>query len=238
VNSPNNPSGIVYTEEFIAQIVDFCERKKIYLIMDDIYHKLVFDGRHAAPAYEFTSKDIESGPIIVINGISKTYGMTGFRIGWAIGPRAIIGVMTNVQAQTTSCASALSQAAAEGALAGTQSHVEALRQTMEKNRDIVMRELGALPSIVTARPQGAFYCLPDFRHYYRDSMALSDFLLKKALVVTVPGREFGMEGHVRLSYAGSEKDLTEGIARIRWALDPNSPGEITIGDRRRVPDWQ
>jgi aspartate aminotransferase len=87
------------------------------------------------------------------------------------------------------------------------------------------------------KPDGTFYCFPDFRAYSKDSVALCEFLLKKALVVTVPGREFGMDGHLRLSYAGSIKDITEGIARIKWALDPNSPNEIYIGDRRMVRDW-
>jgi aspartate aminotransferase len=100
-----------------------------------------------------------------------------------------------------------------------------------------MQELAGVSSVVTARPEGAFYCLPDFRYYNGDSVALSEFLLKKALVVTVPGREFGMEGHLRLSYSGSVKELTEGVARIKWALDPNSPNEIYIGDRKLVRDW-
>jgi aspartate aminotransferase len=100
-----------------------------------------------------------------------------------------------------------------------------------------MQELTGVSSVVTARPQGAFYCLPDFRYYNQDSVALSNFLLKKALVVTVPGKEFGMEGHLRLSYSGGVKDLTEGVARIKWALDPNSPNEIYIGDRKLVRDW-
>ena len=90
VNSPNNPSGVVYREEFIAEIVDFCERKKIYLIMDDIYHKLVFDGRVAPPCYRFTTKDLEDSRLIVVNGIAKLYGMTGFRIGWCVAPRKIV----------------------------------------------------------------------------------------------------------------------------------------------------
>jgi aspartate aminotransferase len=237
LNSPNNPSGMIFPEALLAELVEFCERKDLYLIADDIYHKLVFDGLRAAPAYGFTQKDIESSRIIVINGISKTYGMTGFRIGWAVGPRAIIEIMTNVLAQTTSCASALSQVAAEGALTGTQSYVESLRVTIQNNRDVVMQELAGLSSVTTPRPQGAFYCLPDFRHYNQDSVALSAFLLQRALVVTVPGREFGMEGHLRLSFSGSVKDLTEGVARMKWALDPSSPNEIYIGSRRMVRDW-
>jgi len=237
VNSPNNPSGIVYKEEFIAQIVDFCERKKIYLIMDDIYHKLVFDGRVAPPCYRFTTKDLEDSRLIVVNGIAKLYGMTGFRIGWCVAPRKIVSVINNVQAQTTSCASPVMQAGAEGALLGLQSVVESLRLTIQNNRDIVMRELSSFNGVKTYKPDGTFYCLPDFRAYSNNSVELSSFLLKKALVVTVPGREFGMEGHLRLSFAGTVKDVTEGIARMKWAIDPTSPNDIYIGDKRLIRDW-
>ena len=237
INSPNNPSGVMYTEAFVAEIVDFCERKGIYLITDDISHKLVFDKRQAPSAYTHTSRDVDESKIIVINGISKLYGMTGFRIGWTIANRKLVEVMTNVQAQTTSCASLVMQAGAEGALTGLQSTVEGLRLTIENNRDVALQELQSFTGVKCVKPDGTFYCFPDFRAYYKDSVALSDFLLKKALVVTVPGREFGMDGHLRLSYAGSIKDITEGIARIKWALDPNSPNEIYIGDRRMVRDW-
>ena len=237
VNSPNNPSGVVYREEFIAQIVDFCERKKIYLIMDDIYHKLVFDGRVAPPCYRFTTKDLEDSRLIVVNGIAKLYGMTGFRIGWCVAPRKIVSVINNVQAQTTSCASPVMQAGAEGALLGLQSVVESLRLTIQNNRDVVMRELSSFNGVKTYKPDGTFYCLPDFRAYSNNSVELSSFLLKKALVVTVPGREFGMEGHLRLSFAGTVKDVTEGIARMKWAIDPTSPNDIYIGDKRLIRDW-
>jgi aspartate aminotransferase len=237
VNSPNNPSGVVYSEEFIAGIVDFCERKGIWLVMDDIYHKLVFDGRRAVPAYRYTTRDLESSRIIVVNGIAKLYGMTGYRIGWAIAPRELVAVMTNVQAQTTSCTSLILQAGAEGALNGVQSVVEALRLQIQNNRDVIVSELGTIAGVRVTKPDGTFYCLPDFRAYSRDSVKLSAFLLQKALVVTVPGREFGMEGHLRLSYSGTVKDVTEGVARIRWALDPGSANEIYIGDRKLVRDW-
>lgn len=237
VNSPNNPSGVVYSEDFIAAIVEFCERKQIYLIMDDIYHKLVFDGVTAPPAYRFTRADPETTRVIAVNGISKLYGMTGFRVGWAIAPRKLVEVMTNVQAQTTSCTSLILQAGAEGALTGVQSVVESLRLSIQNNRDVAMQELEAFRDVRTVRPQGTFYCLPDLRAYAQDSDELATFLLRKALVVTVPGVEFGMEGHLRLSYSGSVKDVTEGIARIKWALDPHSPNEIYIGDRKLVRDW-
>jgi aspartate aminotransferase len=237
VNSPNNPSGVIYSEEFIAEIVEFCESKNIYLIMDDIYHKLVFDGRKAVPAYSFSQKDIESTKILVVNGVSKLYGMTGFRIGWVIANRNLVEIINNVQAQTTSCTSVVLQAAAEGALTGMQSIVESLRLSIENNRNVTMQELRSFTDIKVTRPQGTFYCLPDFRAYNQNSVELSNFLLKKALVVTVPGKEFGMEGHLRLSYAGSVKDIVTGIERIKWALDPNSPNEIYIGDRKLIRDW-
>lgn len=237
VNSPNNPSGVMFSEAFLADIVAFCERRNIYLIMDDIYHKLVFHGRKWVPAYQFSTQDIEAGKIIVVNGIAKAYGMTGFRIGWCIAPRRLVEVMTNVQSQITSCTALVSQAAAEGALNGLQSVVEALRLTIENNRQVMMNELGAFDGVRCTPPDGTFYCLPDFRAYTPNSVELANFLLKKARVVTVPGKEFGMEGHLRLSFAGTVKDVTEGIARIRWALDPNSPDEIYIGDKKVIRDW-
>ena len=237
VNSPNNPSGLVFSDAFVKEIVEFCESKKIYLIMDDIYHKLIFDNRKTVSCYKFTENDIEDSKLIVINGVSKLYGMTGFRIGWAIAPRKLVEVMTNIQAQTTSCASVILQVAAEGALTGPQSIVENLRMTIENNRNIMMQELKSINSVKVVEPNGTFYCFPDFSAYTQDSVKLSELLLRKARVVTVPGKEFGMEGRLRLSYAGSVKDITEGVARIRWAIDPNSPNEIYIGDRKMVRDW-
>lgn len=237
VNTPNNPSGVVYPADFIAEIVEFCEDQDIYLIMDDIYHKLVFDGNVAIPGYHYTNRDIENTKVLVVNGVSKLYGMTGFRIGWVIANRRLVEVMTNVQAQMTSCPASVLQAAAEGALTGIQSVVESLRLTIENNRNVIMQELRSFNDIRVTQPQGTFYCLPDFRAYSNDSVELSNFLLKTALVVTVPGKEFGMEGYLRLSYAGSVKDITEGVARMKWALDPTSPREIYIGDRKMIRDW-
>jgi aspartate aminotransferase len=242
VNSPNNPSGMVYPEDLISKIVDLCERKGIYMICDDIYHKLVFDGRVAIPACKYTQKDVENSKIILVNGVAKLYGMTGFRVGWVIAPKKLVEIMTNVQSQTTTCVSPVMQAAAEGALTGMQSIVETLRLSIQNNRDVLMQELHSFSDIYCAKPQGTFYALPDFKAYCRNSVAknsveLCQFLLKKALVVTVPGKEFGMENHLRLSYAGSVKDLTEGIERMKWALDPNAPSDIYIGDRKLVRDW-
>ncbi|MEK7722091.1 MAG: pyridoxal phosphate-dependent aminotransferase [Elusimicrobiota bacterium] len=238
VNSPNNPSGVVYSEHLIKGLVEFCDKNGIYLIMDDIYHKLIFDGMKPVSCYKYSKNNSDSSRLVVINGVSKLYAMTGFRIGWAVANARLIAVMTNVQAQTTSCPSSLLQAAAVGALNGIQSYVESLKSTLENNRNVMIRELKSINGVKVIKPQGTFYCLPDFRAYSGDSVALSGKLLERALVVTVPGKEFGMEGHLRLSYCGSMKETIEGAQRIRWALDPDSPREIYIGDRKCVRDWK
>ena len=237
VNSPNNPSGAVFPEELIASIVDYCERKGIYLIMDDIYHQLVFDKITAPPAYKFTKEDVDNSHIIIVNGVAKMYGMTGYRIGWTIAPRQMVEVMINIQSNVTSCPSVISQAAAESALTGMQSVVENLRLTIQNNRDVLMQEMRSFSDVTTIKPSGTFYALPDFRAYATDSVKLARFLLDKAMVVTVPGVEFGMDGYLRLSYAGAVKDVIEGVERMKWALDPNAPNEIYIGDRKLIRDW-
>jgi aspartate aminotransferase len=237
VNSPNNPSGAVYPDELIRQVVELCEERGVYLVMDDIYHRLAFDGARPPSAYAFTDREVDESRVIVVNGVSKLYGMTGFRVGWTIAPAPLVEVMKVVQSQTTSCPSAVSMAAAEGALTGVQSTVESLRLGIQNNRDVLLRELRAFAGLRVEKPLGTFYCLPDFRAYSDDSEELSRLLLERAYVVTVPGKEFGAEGHLRLSYCGSVKDVTEGVARIRWALDPEAPNEIFIGDRRAVRDW-
>jgi aspartate aminotransferase len=115
--------------------------------------------------------------------------------------------------------------------------VESLRLTFENNRNVILQELRTFNDIKVIKPEGAFYCLPDFRAYSNDSVELANHILKKALVVTIPGFDFGMEGHLRLSFAGSVKDIISAIKRIKWAVDPNSPNEIYIGDRKYIRDW-
>ena len=238
INSPNNPSGAVYSEDFIGEIVEFCEKKDIYLIMDDIYHKLVFDGKVAPSVFDFTKDNSDSSKIILVNGVSKMYAMTGFRIGWTVANKKLTAAMVNVQAQNTSCPSVVLQEAAVGALTGVQNSVENLRITLQNNRNVMVNELNAFNGIHLEKPNGTFYCLPDFSAYEKDSVKLANFLLEKAMVVTVPGKEFGIDGHLRLSYCGTIKEITEGIARIKWALDPDSPNEIYIGDRKLRRDWK
>ncbi|HBO83480.1 MAG TPA: hypothetical protein DD641_00510 [Deltaproteobacteria bacterium] len=200
-------------------MVEICEYRNIYLLMDDIYNRLVFDGAKAPSAFSFSTRGLEDSVIVSINGVSKTYSMTGFRIGWSVGSEAVSKAMAKVQAQVTSCPSALSQKAALGALRGTDDFVETLRSGLEKKRDTMLTELAKLKKVKLRKPQGTFYCFPDFSAYDSDSARLAAMLLEKALVVAVPGKEFGLEGHLRLSYCGSLTDIIEGVERIRKALE-------------------
>lgn len=219
LNSPNNPSGQIYPGKFIKELVAVCEYRNIYLLMDDIYDRLVFDGKTSPKAFSFSGRELDDSIIVSVNGVSKTYSMTGFRIGWSVGSTAITQAMTRIQAQITSCPSALSQAAAVGALREQGDFVEKLRASLEKKRDILLAELKKLKKVRVAAPQGTFYSFPDFSAYEKDSEKLSNLLLEKAMVVTVPGKEFGVEGRLRISYCGPEKDIIEGISRIRKVLD-------------------
>lgn len=238
INSPNNPSGVMFSADFIGEIVTFCEKKGLYLVMDDIYNRLVFDGKTAPNCYDFSNVPLEQSKLVVINGISKMYAMTGFRIGWAVGNKELIAAMATIQSQQTSGPAAPTQWAAVGALNGVQSSIEALRVTLENNRNIMIDRLRAIDGVNVHKPDGTFYCFPDFGAYMKDSQKLANFLLEKVRVVAVPGKEFGFEGHLRLSYCGAVKDITEGLERIQWALDPNSANELYLGERKLVRDWQ
>ncbi|MFQ5805291.1 MAG: pyridoxal phosphate-dependent aminotransferase [Phycisphaerae bacterium] len=237
INSPNNPSGAMYSEQFIADIVEFCEKRNLYLIMDDIYHRLIFDGRKRINCYDYAKDRSENSKLIVVNGVSKQYAMTGFRIGWAIANKKLIEVMTNIQGHQTSGPSALLQHAAVGAITGIQSSVEALRTTLENNRNVLIDHLNSFDGVRATKPDGTFYCLADFSNYGKDSTKLCYLLLDKVQVVTVPGVEFGLEGYLRISFCGLIKEITEGLERMKWALDPNSPNELYIGDRKLVRGW-
>jgi aspartate aminotransferase len=237
LNSPNNPSGVVYSDEFIAQVVQLCENKGIYLVMDDTYNRLIFDGRKATNCYDYAKTLDETSKLVVINCVSKTYAMTGFRLGWAVGNKELIRAMANIQSQETSGPATPSQWAAVGALNGIQSSVDQLRITLENNRDVLLSRLSAIPNVKVAKPGGTFYCFPDFSAYNKDSQALAQFLLEKVCVVTVPGKEFGFEGHLRLSYCGTLGEIKQAVERIQWALDPNSASELHLGSRKLVRDW-
>ena len=237
LNSPNNPSGAMYSEEFVRRVVELCEQKDLWLIMDDTYNRLVFDGRAPTNAYAYTSADVDASKLVVVNSVSKMYAMTGFRIGWAVGRRELVKAMANIQSQQTSGPATPSQWAAIGALNGVQNSVDALRLTLQNNRDVLVARLQAIPGVKVVKPAGTFYAFPDFSAYEKSSQKLAAFLLEKVRVVTVPGKEFGMEGHLRLSYCGTLKEIKEGLERIQWALDPRAPNELFLGSRKLVRDW-
>jgi aspartate aminotransferase len=237
INSPNNPSGAMFSKDFIAEIVEFCEKKSLYLIMDDIYNRLVFEGKSAPICYDYMEAPLEQSKLVVINGVSKMYAMTGFRIGWAVANKELVEAMATVQSQQTSGPASPSQWAAVGALNGVQSSVENLRMTLENNRNVMVERLRAIDGVKVTKPDGTFYCFPDFSAYMKDSQKLANFLLDKVRVVTVPGKEFGFEGHLRLSYCGTIREITEALERIQWALDPTSANELYLGDRKLVRDW-
>ncbi|MCO6438689.1 MAG: aminotransferase class I/II-fold pyridoxal phosphate-dependent enzyme [Phycisphaerae bacterium] len=237
INSPNNPTGAAYSESFISDIVQFCEKRGLYLIMDDIYQRLLFDGRKPLNCYNYAKDLGESSKLVVINGVSKQYAMTGFRIGWAVANKKLIETMTNIQGHQTSGPSVLLQHAAAAALNGVQSSVESLRLTLENNRNVLVSLLKSFEGVRCHTPDGTFYCFADFSYYDKNSSKLAQMLVDKVRVLTVPGIEFGLDGHLRLSTCGAIKDITEGIERMKWALDPNAPNELYIGNRKLVRDW-
>jgi len=237
INSPNNPSGAVYSEDFIRQVVELAEQKDLWLIMDDTYNRLVFDGRHPVNAYAYTAANVDTSKLVIVNSVSKMYAMTGFRLGWAVGNRDLVKAMGNIQSQQTSGPATPSQWAAVGALNGVQNSIDALRLTLQNNRDVLVARLSAIPGVKVTKPGGTFYAFPDFSAYEKDSQKLSAFLLEKVRVVTVPGKEFGMEGHLRISFCGTLKEIKEGVERIQWALDPHAPNELFLGSRKLVRDW-
>lgn len=235
LNSPGNPSGVLYDEDFIKRTVELCEAKKIWLMTDDIYHQLVFDGKKAPSPFVY-AKDPSN--IVAINGVSKLYGLTGLRIGWAVSfNQELIAAMGRMQAQTTSCNSAISEAGALASLQGSQEIVDELRKILENNRNTLLSELSKIEGLKVTAPEGTFYCFADFSRYNKDSMAMSAFLLDKVMVATVPGISFGLEGYLRISYCASKENIIEGLRRIRWALDKAAPAEIKIGDKNITKDW-
>ena len=235
LNSPSNPAGVLFGEDFIKKTVELCEQKNIWLMTDDIYHQLVFDGEKTPSPFKFAKKPDN---IVAINGVSKLYGLTGLRIGWAISTnKEIIAAMGRFQAQTTSCNSSLSEAGALAALTGSQEIVDELRKILENNRNTLLNELSKIEGLKVYAPKGTFYCFADFSRYNKNSLALSGFLLDKVLVATVPGISFGLEGYLRISYCAAKENIIEGLRRIRWALDKAAPAEIKIGDKIVRKDW-
>ncbi|WP_353683975.1 pyridoxal phosphate-dependent aminotransferase [Thermodesulfovibrio sp. 3907-1M] len=222
LNSPSNPTGFIYTKKALEQIAEIALKHNLYIISDEIYEKLIYDGeKHISIAS--LSEEVKN-KTIVVNGLSKSHAMTGWRIGYAAGPQEIIKTMTTIQSQSTSNPTSIAQKAAVAALRGPQDCVEQMRLEFEKRRDYLVKELNSIPGVSCKMPKGAFYAFPNVekilgKNGINSSMDLSIYLLEKALVAVVPGSAFGAEGYVRISYATSMENISKGINRIRKAVE-------------------
>jgi aspartate aminotransferase len=234
LNSPSNPSGGVLGADFLKELIAICDERGIFIMMDDIYHRLVFDGKKSAHCYQCTDKSVDEAKLLVLNGVSKQYAMTGFRIGWAVGPQDLIKAMANIQSHQSGGPCSLSQKAAIAAIDGAQSSVGELCIKLEANRDELVGLIREIPGLKVESPGGTFYCFVDFSAFDKDSSRMSATLLDKIQVVTVPGVEFGMEGYLRLSYCGAMADVREGLRRIKWFLDDQGARELQVGTQTFV----
>lgn len=220
LNSPNNPTGAVYSPDELRAIAEVVRGKDILVISDEIYHRLVF---HGATFACFAALPGMAEQTLTVNGVSKTYAMTGWRLGFAAGPQWLIAAMSKLQGQTTSGPASFVQTAAAAALRGPQDDVEAMRKTYEKRGALMADRLSAIPGVSCPRPEGAFYCFPDVssamkRLKVRDADELASTALEKAHVALVSGTPFGAPNHVRLSYATGDAEIDEGLKRLAKLL--------------------
>lgn len=217
LNSPSNPTGLVYTRDELKAIADVLRKHpKIAIISDDIYNRLCFSEKLAPHLYH-VAPDLRSR-IIALNGASKTYAMTGWRVGWAIGPKSVITAMSNYQSQSVSCASAPALYGALAGVIGCDDDVARTVETLKDRRDFLMSELEKIPKLKVVKPQGAFYLWVDIRAFLNGKVKTSAefcaMLLDEKLVAAVPGVEFGLEGYLRLSYALEKEKGREAVRRM------------------------
>jgi len=225
VNSPSNPTGTTYTREELKALGDILGETDILVISDDIYEKVLYDG-FVFSNMANTGEDMKARTIVV-NGVSKAYAMTGWRIGYAAGPEQVITAVSNIQSQNTSNPTSISQKASVAALRETQEPTEKMVIEFRKRRDFIVSALNDIPGVVCRKPEGAFYVFPNVASLYGrrrgervigNSLDLAAFLLDEADVAVVPGSAFGDDRYIRLSYATSMKNIEEGAKRIRSAV--------------------
>jgi len=225
LNYPNNPTGALYSRSELAGIAEICVREGLWILSDEIYEKLIYGGQRFV---SIASIDERTKKItIVVNGFSKAFAMTGWRLGYAAGPREVIAACSKVQSHTTSGATSFAQKGALAALRSSQMDVERMRQEFERRRNAVMYRLRAIPGVSVADPQGAFYAFPNVTRYLdkeyggapvRNTYGLAYYLLKEARVAVVPGEAFGSPDHVRISFATSMDRIEEGMKRLAEGL--------------------
>ena len=225
LNYPSNPTGSTYNYDELSQIAEICKEKNLIVISDEIYDKIIYSNeKHIS--FPQLSEDAKNRTILV-NGVSKTYSMTGWRIGYAAGNSEVISAMNNLSGQSTSNPTSISQKAAIEAFSGNQSKVEEMLGEFEIRKEYISSFLNEIEGIECFVPKGAFYVFPDISYYFgksfkgkeiTNSIEFTDFLLDHAKVAVVPGIEFGSDKHIRISYATSMNDIKEGTKRIKESL--------------------
>jgi aspartate aminotransferase len=220
--SPSNPTGAVYSPEQVAAIGAWAQEHGLWVISDEIYQNLTYDDQRAVSIVEATPELADR--TILVNGVAKTYAMTGWRLGWMVGPADAIAGAANLQSHLSSNVSNISQRAALAALTGPQESVEQMRQAFDRRRKLIVDGLNAIPGMVCPVPAGAFYVYPDVTGLLNrewggvtpgTSLELADLVLEQAEVAAVPGEAFGPSGYLRFSYALGDDDIVEGVSRLQ-----------------------
>jgi aspartate aminotransferase len=220
--SPSNPTGAVYSKEEIAAIGNWAHQNNLWVITDEIYQNLVYDGIKAYSITEVVPEMIDR--TILVNGVAKSYAMTGWRLGWMAGPADAMKAAANLQSHLTSNVNNIAQKAALAALTGSQDEVQKMLQAFDRRRKLAVSELGKIDNWLAPMPQGAFYVYSDVRgllgkswagKQINTSLELCDLILEKAEVALVPGEAFGPSGYVRMSYALGDEPIVEGIQRLQ-----------------------
>ena len=225
LNSPSNPTGAVYERDELEKIAGIVADHDLYVISDDIYEKIMYDG---VPFVSITSFGREiADKTIVVNGVSKSHSMTGWRIGYAAGPKALIGAMTRIQSQSTSNPTSIAQKAAVAALRGPQECIQEMVVEFTRRRARIMEMFDAMEGVTCLKPRGSFYAFPNVSALYgkrfdgkeiRGSLDLTEYLMEQAKVAVVPGAPFGADEHIRLSFAMDMESMVKGLERITAAL--------------------
>jgi len=223
-NSPSNPTGAVYSKNEILALAEVLKGKDVFVLTDEIYEKIIFDGEEH---FSIGSVDFLKDKTITVNGVSKAYSMTGWRIGYAGGPKNIIKLARNLQSHSTSNAASISQAAAQAALSNHSSEIDMMVGEFKKRRDFIVSELNKIPGVKCPLPKGAFYVFYDVSSYYgksvngleiKDSTSFCNYVLTEQNVGLVPGVAFGNDNCVRMSYACSQAQIEDGLGRLHKAL--------------------
>lgn len=230
INSPSNPTGMAYGRKNLESIAEIVLKHKIYVISDEIYEKIIYD-RFEHVSIASLSKEIKA-LTLVVNGLSKSHSMTGWRIGYTAGPKEIISAMSNIQSQSTSNPTSIAQKAAVEALRGPQDFVKKMVEEFDRRRRYIVERLNKINGVSCMMPRGAFYAFPKVSSLYgksfdgkviKDSYDLAGYLLEEAKVAIVPGEPFGADDYIRLSYATSMKNIEKGLDRIEEALNKLRP---------------